>query len=180
MKLLVALLIGVVLYMVFAIMPKEIERPDARSIAAGIWLVVYLLFMLAMSYFGSARGAAANGGKGLVHYPMDLVAVVVASLVLIGVGRADCTRGWPTRPSGGGDRSWRLSLPLIGAKGPVACATGPLRCARHRRNARGVCLRCPIIGKEPPLLRGHGSQSQNRWWNKSLTAAHNGNDRDNE
>ncbi len=82
-KLLVTLLIGVVLYLVFsAAMPKEIERPDAKSIGAGIWLVVYLLFMLAMSYFGSARfGAAANGGHGMIHYPLDLVVVVIGALL---------------------------------------------------------------------------------------------------
>jgi amino acid transporter len=82
-KLLVTLLIGVVLYLIFsAIMPNEIERPDAKSIGAGVWLVVYLLFMLGMSYVGSARfGAAANGGKGIIHYPMDLIVVVVASLI---------------------------------------------------------------------------------------------------
>lgn len=82
-KLLVTLLLGVLLYIVFsAAMPQEIERPDSKSISAGIWLVVYLFFMLGMSYFGSARfGAAANGGKGLIHYPLDLVTVVVLSLL---------------------------------------------------------------------------------------------------
>jgi amino acid transporter len=85
-KLLVALLVGVVLYYIFAaIIPDQIQRPDPQSTRAGIWLVVYLFVLLGESYFGSSNfGAPAN----LIHYPLDLVVVIVLALVFYywGVG----------------------------------------------------------------------------------------------
>ncbi|CAB1130225.1 putative amino acid-proton symporter YbeC [Candidatus Hydrogenisulfobacillus filiaventi] len=79
-KLLIAVLIGIVLYaLAAAVAPRAIDRPTPQTIRAGIWLVVYLL---AISYFGAGRfGAAYNGGKGLIHYPLDLVVVAVMSLI---------------------------------------------------------------------------------------------------
>jgi amino acid transporter len=87
-KLLIALLVGVVLYFIFsAAMPEEIQKPDAASVKAGIWLIVYLLVMLAMSYFGSKNfGAPTNA----IPYPWDLIVVIVLSLGFYywGVGSA--------------------------------------------------------------------------------------------
>jgi amino acid transporter len=82
-KLLIAVLIGIVLYAIFsAITPDEIVRPTGEHIRAGIWLVVYLLFMLGMSYYGAGRfGSPYNKGAGLIHYPLDLVVVAIASLI---------------------------------------------------------------------------------------------------
>lgn len=81
-KLLATILVGVVLYFIFsAIIPNEIEPPSSQSVKSGIWLIVYLLFMLGMSYFGSSVfGAPVNHGKGLIHYPLDLVVIAVVSL----------------------------------------------------------------------------------------------------
>lgn len=86
-KLLSAILLGLVLYAIFSsIIPKEIERPTAQHVRAGIWLVVYLVFMLGMSYFGSARfgspytAAGAKAPTGFFHYPWDLVIIIVVSL----------------------------------------------------------------------------------------------------
>ncbi len=97
-KLLVALLVGVVLYLLAsAIFPKEIERPSARSVKSGTWLVVYLVVMLFMSYAGSARfGAAANGGKGLIHYPLDLIVIIVLSLIFYYWGASSGTHSADT------------------------------------------------------------------------------------
>ncbi len=81
-KLLGIILIGVVLYLIIsAIIPRTIARPSLQSFKSSVWLVVYLLFMLAMSYYGSGVFAApANHGKGFVPYPWDLVVIAVFSL----------------------------------------------------------------------------------------------------
>ncbi len=81
-KLLGIILIGVVLYLIIsAIVPQSIARPSAQSFKSSVWMVIYLLFMLAMSYYGSGVfGAPANHGKGFVPYPWDLVVIAVVSL----------------------------------------------------------------------------------------------------
>lgn len=87
-KLLIAELVGVVLYVIFsAVAPNEYERPTAESVRAGIWLVVYLLVMLLMSYIGSKRFGAPNP---TIHYPLDLIVVIIVALVFYywGVGSA--------------------------------------------------------------------------------------------
>lgn len=82
-KLLVALLIGVALYLVASrIVPDQVKPPDVRGLTAGLWMVVYLLAMLGISYFGSARfGAPFHHHSGLIHYPGDLIVVIVIALV---------------------------------------------------------------------------------------------------
>lgn len=78
-KLLVAILIGIVLYFIFSlIMPKQIERPTGQSLKSGIWLIVYLLFMFAMVYLGSAKLGELTG---IIHYPWDMVVVMVGSII---------------------------------------------------------------------------------------------------
>lgn len=87
-KLLTAILLGLVLYFIFSsIMPDQIIRPTAQHIRSGLWLVVYLILMLGMSYFGSARfgspytAAGSKVATGLIHYPLDLIIVVVLGIV---------------------------------------------------------------------------------------------------
>ncbi|RIV16804.1 aspartate:proton symporter, partial [Alicyclobacillaceae bacterium I2511] len=77
-KLLIALLIGVVLYAIFsAAMPKEIERPTVQTVRSGIWMVVYLLVLLALTYLGSSTlGEKTN----TIKYPWDMVVVIVFAL----------------------------------------------------------------------------------------------------
>lgn len=76
-KLLVAILIGVILYAIFSlIMPDHIRRPDGQSMKAGIWLIIYLLAMLAFTYAGSTKlGELQNW----IHYPWDMVTVAIVS-----------------------------------------------------------------------------------------------------
>ncbi|MCY0881942.1 MAG: aspartate:proton symporter, partial [Firmicutes bacterium] len=82
-KLLGIILIGVVLYLIIsAIVPQTIAKPSAQSFKSSVWMVFYLLFMLAMSYYGSGVfGAPANHGKGFIPYPWDLVVIAVVSLL---------------------------------------------------------------------------------------------------
>ncbi|SMC02136.1 Amino acid transporter [Sulfobacillus thermosulfidooxidans DSM 9293] len=83
LPLLIAMLVGLILYAIATLVaPNQIQRPTAQSLKAGIWLIVYLLFMLAMSYYGSSVfGAPANHGKGAIHYPLDLVVIAIGSLL---------------------------------------------------------------------------------------------------
>lgn len=94
-KLLVAMLVGVVLYALFAAMlPGQIERPSIKSVKSGIWLVVYLIGMLGMSYAGSHRfGSPYNRHKGLIHFPYDLIVSALMALVFYYWGVAS---GYPT------------------------------------------------------------------------------------
>ena len=67
------------LYLIVSgIAPNSIRRPDAQSYKSGIWLVVYLIAMLVMSYVGSSTLGEL---KNYIHYPWDLVAVLVISLI---------------------------------------------------------------------------------------------------
>ncbi|RIV22815.1 APC family permease [Alicyclobacillaceae bacterium I2511] len=78
-KLLIAILIGIVLYFIFSLaMPEQIQRPSAQSLKSGIWMVFYLIVMLALSYLGSTQ---LGGLKNVIPYPWDMVAVIIASLV---------------------------------------------------------------------------------------------------
>lgn len=94
-KLLLTMLVGVVLYALFAwLLPEQIERPSWQSVKSGIWLVVYLIAMLAMSYGGSHRfGSPYNHHKGLIHFPYDLIVSALISLAFYYWGVAS---GYPT------------------------------------------------------------------------------------
>ena len=82
-KLIVALLIGAIVYGVVASRPNtQLDKVDSVSLKAGYWLIGYLVAMLAMSYFGSSNfGAPYNHGKGLIQYPWDLIVDAVLGVV---------------------------------------------------------------------------------------------------
>ncbi|RIV22053.1 APC family permease [Alicyclobacillaceae bacterium I2511] len=76
-KLLIAILIGVVLYLFFAwVMPEQIQRPNGQSIKSGMWMVFYLIAMLIVSYLGSSQ---LGGFKNIIPYPWDMVVVIVVA-----------------------------------------------------------------------------------------------------
>ncbi len=81
-KLIVAILAATAIYGIAAARPNTtLDKVDAASLKSGIWLLAYLVVMLAMTYFGSAAfGAPYDHGKGLIHYPLDLVVVAVLAL----------------------------------------------------------------------------------------------------
>ncbi len=77
--LLIATLIGIVLYFTASsLWPRAIERPPVQSLKAALWLIVYLLFMLSISYAGSTVFGAPHS---LIPYPWDLVVVAGVSLL---------------------------------------------------------------------------------------------------
>ncbi len=81
-KLILALLIGTAIYGIAAARPgTTLDRVDAASLKSGLWLIAYMVVMLGMTYFGSATfGSPYNHGKGLIHYPLDLVVLAVLAL----------------------------------------------------------------------------------------------------
>ncbi|MDA8197231.1 MAG: APC family permease [Actinomycetota bacterium] len=81
-KLIVAILGGSVIYaLASAGKNTTLNKVDAASLKSATWLIVYLLAMLAMTYFGSATfGSPYNHGKGLIHYPLDLIVVAAMAL----------------------------------------------------------------------------------------------------
>ncbi len=77
-------LCSLVLYAYFIIARDELRNDVGRNIKAGIWLVAYMLFLLAISYAGSKR----FGGRDLIRYPTDLLVVVVGAVGFFFWGRA--------------------------------------------------------------------------------------------
>ena len=61
---------------------KDRWKDFGRHLKSGLWLVVYLLFMMAASYFGSTK----FGGIGVLPYGVDMIVVAVASLVFYAWG----------------------------------------------------------------------------------------------
>ncbi|WP_067624747.1 APC family permease [Alicyclobacillus acidiphilus] len=77
--LLIAMLAGVVLYAYGASSFAEDTRPYGwKSIKAGIWLVVYLIVLLLMTYFGAKNFGAPHQ---LIKYPYDVIVLAVVSLI---------------------------------------------------------------------------------------------------
>ncbi len=81
-KLAVGLLGGTVIYVIISTVKGGLNQIDGHAIKHGAWLVVYILAMLAMSYFGSSQfGGQYNHGAGLIQYPFDLVVDIILGLV---------------------------------------------------------------------------------------------------
>ncbi len=77
-KLMVAILVGVMLYFGFSsITSLQIQKPERQSIKSGAWLIVYLLVMLALTYVGSTK---LGEYKNYIPYPWDMVVVGAVSL----------------------------------------------------------------------------------------------------
>ena len=93
-KLVVAILVGTVIYAIAASRSgTSLQKVDGASMKSAAWLVLYLVFLLAMTYFGSsAFGAPYNHGKGLIEYPLDLVVVAVAGFIFFYAGVASGRR----------------------------------------------------------------------------------------
>lgn len=78
-KLLLAILVGIVLYLIFGyVTPEAIQKPDAASVKSGLWLVVFLVAMLGVSFLGSSK---LGGLKNAIPYPLDIIVVIVIGLV---------------------------------------------------------------------------------------------------
>ncbi|OAT79461.1 aspartate:proton symporter [Desulfotomaculum copahuensis] len=72
-EVLITMLIGLPFYIYF----YRRDKLPAEHVKAGIWLVIYLIFMIIMSYIGTF-------GKGelkLIPYPLDMLVVAAGSLV---------------------------------------------------------------------------------------------------
>ncbi len=65
-------LCSLTLYAYFMITNEGLRKDLGKNVRAGIWLVAYMLFLLAASYAGSER----FGGHNIIGYPEDLLVVV--------------------------------------------------------------------------------------------------------
>ncbi|OLZ11595.1 APC family permease [Sulfobacillus thermosulfidooxidans] len=119
------ILAGLILYLLAGFTaPQEIARPDKQSVKSAAWLIVFLLFMLVMSYVGSGIfGSPANHGKGIIPYPWDLVVVALFSLAFYYWG---VQSGYRTR-----DLTERLEESLTAGKEDHASSVADLH--HHRR-----------------------------------------------
>ena len=69
-------LLGLPLYFYYE--SKNMRTTWKEQLHGGLWMVVYLIFISLMSYFGS-KG---YGGNNTIKYPMDFVIVIVGSLII--------------------------------------------------------------------------------------------------
>ncbi|AFM42481.1 amino acid transporter [Desulfosporosinus acidiphilus SJ4] len=70
-------LFGLVLFASFLVIRPDLRKDIGKHIKAGIWLVVYMLFMIAISYFGSSK----FGGKDFLKYPMDQLVAIIGGII---------------------------------------------------------------------------------------------------
>lgn len=75
---------SLILYAGFVITREELRKDLGKNIKAGIWLVAYMFFLLAISYAGSKQ----FGGHDLIKYPLDLLVVVIGAIAFFFWGRA--------------------------------------------------------------------------------------------
>ncbi len=77
-------LCSLILYAYFIIAREELRKDVGKNIKAGIWLVAYMFFLLAISYAGSKR----FGGHDLIKYPTDMLVAAVGAIGFFFWGRA--------------------------------------------------------------------------------------------
>lgn len=70
---LVAILLGSLIYWYYFVK----NNFQAKDLKAGVWLVIYLLVMIVLSYVGDKN----FGGQGILAAPWDSIAVAVAGLI---------------------------------------------------------------------------------------------------
>ncbi|MCI0182134.1 APC family permease [Sulfoacidibacillus ferrooxidans] len=79
--------LGLVVYAYFVPRVSFLRKSFLRDVKSGIWLVIYLLFILMISYVGSF------GGQNLIPYPVDTIVVAAVSLLFFFWG---VKSGYPT------------------------------------------------------------------------------------
>ncbi|KLU61343.1 aspartate-proton symporter [Peptococcaceae bacterium CEB3] len=70
-------LFGLVLFAGFLYVRPDLRQDIGKHIKAGIWLVVYMLFLLGLSYLGSSK----FGGTNVIKYPMDQVVGIIGGII---------------------------------------------------------------------------------------------------
>ena len=82
------MLVGLAVFAVY----QALYHYPVEDIAKGIWFVVWIGFIVAMSYVGSFG----TGNRDLIKFPMDMVVVLVGSLILHfwGVASGHETQAW--------------------------------------------------------------------------------------
>ncbi|MHB1681733.1 MAG: APC family permease [Bacilli bacterium] len=67
--------LALLIYLGFVARSKKLREDLGKHLKAGIWLLVFMIFMLIVSYYGSF------GGNGELPYPVDLYVVILGSIV---------------------------------------------------------------------------------------------------
>jgi len=81
-------LLSLLLYAGFVLAREDLRKDVGKNVKAGIWLVVYMFFLLAVSYAGSKQ----FGGRDLIKYPLDLLVVIIGAVVFFYWGNASAIR----------------------------------------------------------------------------------------
>lgn len=78
--------IGLVIFLVIALFAPNLRENLGQSFVSSIWILVFLIFMFVVSYYGSF------GGKKVLSYPLDIIVVAVGSIVFFFWGIASGRR----------------------------------------------------------------------------------------
>ncbi|MDP9727716.1 APC family permease [Alicyclobacillus tolerans] len=67
--------IALVVFFLFSLFAPRLRENLGKSFVSSIWILVYMIFMYVVSYYGSF------GGKGKLAYPLDIIVVAVGSII---------------------------------------------------------------------------------------------------
>ena len=73
----IAIFIGLVLWVVMVYVFKAPGKFDAKSLKAGMWVPVFVIVLVILSYIGGAS----FGGRGFLSFPLDLIVVAFVALI---------------------------------------------------------------------------------------------------
>ncbi len=73
----IAIFIGLVLWAVMVYVFKAPGKFDAQSLKAGMWVPVFVIVLVILSYIGGAS----FGGRGILSFPLDLIVVAFVALI---------------------------------------------------------------------------------------------------
>lgn len=76
--------LSLIFYAGFALTRPELRKDIGKHIRGGIWLVVYMFFLLAISYTGSKQ----FGGQNIIKYPLDMVVASIGAIIFFYWGNA--------------------------------------------------------------------------------------------
>ncbi|WP_298211297.1 APC family permease [Ferrimicrobium sp.] len=80
-KLTVGYAIGIVAYLIVSAARGDLAKINTKAWRQGTWLIAFIIVSLLETYFGSKRfGGQYDHLHGLIHYPWDLVVVVVVAI----------------------------------------------------------------------------------------------------
>ena len=84
----IAIFAGLLVYAVFYLTSKVDNIFTAKSMKSGLWVPLFILALLALSYLGETT----YGGIGVFPFPLDFVVVIIVSLIFYAISVVSATK----------------------------------------------------------------------------------------